>query len=181
MVVVLSMQLIEAVLWKNQECNNVNDMASKIAIFQNLIQPYAMVAALWYVKNFEPNLTAKIAVVFYILLYTSLMFAYFYQNYPFCRKYCTKPDCSSGYCNMTWAWTEWNNWSCKWIWPVHVCWLFLPLLVLQNLAGLGFTLFAGFSLVAGAVATRRTRQRGSAASMWCLFSAFGPLLYLSTS
>ena len=176
--VIISMQIIEAILWKNTECNKTNDVASKIAIVQNFLQPYAMVIALFFlVKGFKPDEFAYLVAGLYLALFTGLMIWYVVQNSVFSNTYCSLPSCN-GYCNMRWQWTEWETDSCKIIWPVHVMWLLLPLLVLRNLDGLIFSSIAGLLLLLGNVVTKRVGERGSAASMWCWFAAGIPIFYI---
>lgn len=181
MTVIISMQIIEAILWKNQECNKANDIASKVAIIQNFLQPYAMIIALFFlIPNMKTNWFGYGAASIYIVAFTGVMIWYISQNKLFKQDYCSIANCD-GYCHMTWQWTQFDNASTRTIWPLHVLWLALPLLVLQNVPGLVFTVLAGLSLWLGSIVTNRTGQRGSAASMWCWFAAGFPFLYIAVT
>ena len=64
---VLSMQLIEALMWKDQQCDGMNQTASKIGFVQNIGQPILAYVALFPFIPKENLMLVTIALMVYVV------------------------------------------------------------------------------------------------------------------
>jgi len=165
MAYVISMQLLEAVMWSDQDCTGMNQLASKIALVQNVGQPI-MAFILFYA--FTPKrwqMVSSVAVTIYIVT----LLHYFWSN----REAMTKP---SYWCTrsrgegLVWNWVNDNT---QWMWSVFVVSAFL-ILFLSRINKL--TTIAMFSaLMMSAAMYKDVKTYGS---WWCFYAVSIPFLQL---
>lgn len=162
---VIGMQLIEALMWSDQKCKGLNQIASKIGFVQNIGQPIIAYLAL---LPFIPKQSLMI-ITTGLLIYLASLIAFIWKNktqMSLDSFWCTKSNGSG---------LEWN-WSRKqdlWIWVIFVGILFLTMIssklsVYTTLATMG-TLVASYA---------RYGSSKAVGSWWCFYAVILPYVQL---
>lgn len=162
---VLSMQLIEAFMWKDQKCSGLNQIASKIGFIQNIGQPIlAYVALLPFIPK-ENIMFVTIATIVYIVSLTA-----------FVLKNKTQMTLESFWCTKAQhQGLEWN-WSRKqdlWIWFIFVA--SLSITMLSSKLSLLTSLATLATLLASYLRYGATKAVGS---WWCFYAVILPYVQL---
>jgi len=164
---VISMQLIEALMWKDQKCSGLNQIASKIGFIQNIGQP---ILAYLVLLPFIPK-ENRIIVTTGVIVYVASLIAFILKNKTQMTLesfWCTKAD-EGG--------LEWN-WSRKqdsWVWLIFVG--SLSLTMLSSKLSLYTTLATLGTLVASYARYGSSKAVGS---WWCFYAVILPYVQLIT-
>jgi hypothetical protein len=164
---VLSMQLIEAMMWKDQGCRGLNQTASKIGFIQNVGQPILAYLALLPFITKDNRMIATSA----ILIYIASLATYIWKNKTQMSLesfWCTKAD-EGG---LQWNWSRNQD---SWMWTIFVGSLALTMLssklsMYTTLATLG-TLVASYT---------RYGSSKAVGSWWCFYAVILPYVQLIT-
>ena len=157
--VIVSMQFVEFVLWRNLKNTKVNELFSKIGLFALVLQPFA---SLMLIKNVSERKNM-------ILFYGIPASIYFLYNLIF-HKFRTLQDTNG---HLIWDWTERSNIT-KYI--TSPFWLFFFYYGLLS-SGLYFLSIASFILFI--IMYYNYYTYGSSGSMWCWVVNIIMLYYLA--
>jgi hypothetical protein len=93
---IIQMQLLEAIMWYNQDCkkNRINQIISKVSFFYILLQPFVANIVAYYITK---NVGILIALIPFILL----TIRHVYNFYPKEKDLCTQPG-NNGHLNWKW-------------------------------------------------------------------------------
>lgn len=166
---VSSMQLIEFLLWKNQECNEINKTLSYIGMWLNHLQPIVF-AILVLVISKTPNILGIILI----------SIAYLAVFIPYSLQYKNTEDlrCSTrhaGNPHIIWNWNRLQNFGI-----VYLVFLF----TVCTIPFLGFSsktnayIFAVYCIITYVASVFLYREKDVIGSMWCLFTAVVPPVFL---
>lgn len=157
------MQLFDYLFWKNQECNIINKIATRLAIIFNHLQPIVLFL-LQYYYGFKQNIFALTIIILYAILSIN------YNKEAFNKIVCTLPE---NY-KMDWKWNKLNNSKIYYT-------LFLGYLIVAsfNFKQKNFQiLFALISIITFFVATKTPVLNYSVGRIWCYYGALLPLFIL---
>jgi hypothetical protein len=166
---ILQMQLLEAVMWKDQSCKGYNQKASMIAYFFTILQPMANYLTMMYTVGYNDK-TKYVTLLMIPYFISSIWYAI--NNLPSEDELCTKPE--------TECWLEWK-WMKKtaywWIWLIS---LLIPFLALpdQSFNGLFPAIYILVSLVISFNFFTDMKYI-SKPSLWCLLQALLPMFILA--
>jgi len=157
------MQLFDYLFWTNQECNEKNELVTKMAIIFNHMQPIVLFL-LQYYYGFQQTALATIIIILYAF------YSIDYNKDALSNIKCTLPDENK----MNWKWNKLNN--------ARVYYgLFLSYLII---AGFNFNdtstkiLFALISSITFIVATKTPILNYSVGRIWCYYASLMPVLIL---
>jgi hypothetical protein len=157
------MQLFDYLFWTNQECNEKNELVTKIAIIFNHMQPIVLLL-LQYYYGFQQSELATAIVILYIF------YGIDYNREALSNVKCTLPDENK----MNWRWNRLNNAKVYYS-------LFLGYLII---AGFNFSerstkiLFGLISSITFIVATKTPILNYSVGRIWCYYASLMPVLIL---
>jgi hypothetical protein len=166
---VTQMQLIDYLIWKNNECNKFNTDISHIGAILNHMQPIILYIL---VKHFNKNLkdNQKNILDMIIIIYLLSLLNYNKNIYPLeCTE--VKED-SKPY--LKWGWNYKPNNTIFYV-------LFIAILSLLQLFGLEkpYNIFISIILLLSLIGSRViTGKRKYLGAMWCWFSALLPAILL---
>jgi hypothetical protein len=167
---ILSMQGLEALMWYDKDCKmGINQVASKLSMIQNLVQPL-LVGFIFY--QFYSNENKKIVKLLQILylVSTGLFLYYLYPKMLNSNFFCSKPNINN---NLEWNWTGPNLSK---FWKVFLIVIFLSFLLIKN-KGFAY-MFAGYfalTLLYSWLLYKNTKAFGC---WWCILAVGAPYLKL---
>ena len=154
------MQGIEYLLWSHQTCDKYNKLISNLGMILNHLQPVILCILLFIYSKEKFNKNKKLIL--------TLITVYIVFIIPYSLKFknqCTMKDTNN---HLDWKWNHMDN-------GIIVYFLFLLCLVVFGyILGKSFSLFA---LLSYSISYFIYSQEHITGSIWCMFSAFGPLLY----
>ena len=164
MIYILQMQLLEAIMWLDQNCEGYNQKASLIAYFFTICQPLVNYLVMLYIVGWTD--TTKNISLLMIPYFISLIY-YISQSYPSENELCTR---LADKC--------WLKLSGYWyIWMISI---FIPFLALHNTSFNGLFpiayIFLSF-LVSFTVSS--DMKYISKPSLWCLLQVLMPVLMIA--
>jgi hypothetical protein len=169
MTYIFQMQLLEAIMWYDQECKEggLNYISSIIAYFFTILQPIVANLIAYYIIKDVKILVGLIPFILY-----SAYFAY--KNYPNKQELCTKP------CNghLTWNWLKfnwWNMYGC--LWYIYVLLPFFYLIF--NCGNHATTIIVYSYIFLTATYTFKHYVTKSAPSLWCILQLATPYIALA--
>lgn len=170
--VVGSMQLWEALLWRESRCTNTNVMLSRAGAITNHAEPLVYLAAcMAYVRPVSPGLeTLAIGTgVAYAVAFAALTMSFLARPK---EAQCTL-DGGNG---LVWAWNEYGNATV----PSYA--LFLTSLMLTTYAYLppGMNALVGIPVLTSFwISYMIYKDTGMIGSMWCFYAAILPWLFVA--
>lgn len=169
MIYVLHMQLLEAIMWKDQSCIGYNQMASSIAYFFTILQPLANYLAMMAVVG-NTQMTQYVTLLMIPYFIGSIHYAF--NNYPNDEEQCTIQEKS---CHLEWKWLKMSNYWYLWLISV-----FIPFIALPDKSFLGLfpMLFLIISFILSFCGLPITEYI-SKPSVWCVLQVLMPMLILS--
>jgi len=165
--IIIQMQLIEYVLWKNQTCNDVNKKTTKIGVIVNHFEPIALWIGISVLANKElPSYVHGIMGI-YVLASIYVTKTVLNEQDPNKKIECTLKTPSSGG-HLYW---QWNEQPYTYIFYVFflLCISLLSINGLKN--GTIHALILIGSFFGSLLIYRKTHSVGA---MWCFFGAFAP-------
>ena len=174
MLYITSMQGLEALMWTDQKCNGLNQYATKISIFQNLILPFVVFLILqdFYLKEYKSYVNLLILVYgFSTLFYLNQVVIQNMDNPIF---FCTT---ALNEHHLQWNWVSHKLQHFEgYFWILFIIALVLPMFFLKNrnfsyYMGLCF----GLSLLISIFYYQGSRSIGS---WWCFMAVLVPIIKL---
>lgn len=158
---VLLMQVFDAIAWKNQNCNRLNKISSRLSYIANITQPIIVyLVGISISKNIEQKF--KYIASIFILLY---IIQILYQSRDIKDIKCLKPKKNCNNLNYYW-WNNINSIGYLIVLPILFFTLYRPLpFVLVNLA-----------VIYIALALSKIFYSCGVASMWCWMVACAPII-----
>jgi len=165
-----TMQLLEYLMWKDQECNGLNQIATNIGFIHNILQPLISLLIAYYFTG--GKLPLYIYIIFILYLTTSLPEIIKVKK----ENQCSLP-CNGGNVGLAWKYTNTNN--KYYVWSVFCLALIVPFLSMKR----NGKLYGGIIMVAYIIAhlisnVRCPNNQGSPpnGSWWCIMAVLIPLL-----
>lgn len=161
---VLMMQLSEYLIWKDQNCGNLNKVGTKLAMFFNLTQPIIVFIGLMLIsyQSYTMKYIASLIILIYIV--------YMINNIKNNKEYiCTKPSTKCTHLNLKW----WNDFKKG---GLIYCIALLGVILLL-LRPLKLSLFVFFYILITLIISIIFYSCGQA-SMWCFMVVPFPLFLL---
>lgn len=169
------MQLLEFFMWIDQECSGINQMASKIATIQVVLQPIISFGLVYYINNGNIPLWLYSILMIYILYSIPKIYN---VNIKKNISDCAQP-CKNYKYGLSWEWTDIGDTLSNFlVWFIFAICLGAPFLIIKNR---GYIYFA-FIIISWMLATLIGHYRCGvlfntpSGSFWCLFAIFGPTL-----
>ena len=161
------MQFLEYLMWLDQNCTGTNQLATSMAYYHSLLQPFAslFVAYLFTKGNIHP------AIYISYLLY--LMFSVPYIVEAKEPNQCSKP-CKESKLGLSWPYT---NTKSSMTWIIFLVALVSPFLMMKKNGAFYAIFISLLYLVSVYISDRRCkdgRMIPSSGSWWCLMAAFIP-------
>ena len=161
------MQIIDAVLWKHQVCDDFHKQVSYAGMILNLTQPLVLGGLIYFY-----NKKAQFEYIIPLLIFYLLCFGVFLQQNAKTSK-CVNPR--PGDPNLVWSWTVQKTKVYDWS-------VYIGTLLLLFILG-GTNLMRGIEMailtLVGFILTFLFYPRQSIGSIWCFFTALAPpLMYL---
>ena len=158
-----TMQLLEAFLWLDQQCGELNKFVTELARWQVALQP--LVIMMITLELLKPSNPLPLIVVFAVYAYLSL--PWIVMTPGGCSKSCSLEN--SG---LEWPWTESNN---HLTWVIFLIAEIFPMLYLPK-NGITYSfLTALLFVVACIISNTRSRTSVTSGSLWCLLGALMPV------
>lgn len=163
---VISMQLIEALMWMDQKCNGLNQIASKIGFLQNIGQPIVIFIALLPFLSKDKTIPKSMLCIYILALIIFII-----RNFTSMKNdkfWCTK----AGNGGLQW------NWSGKqdmFIWITFVASVAATMFYSKMSK---FTSFATFATLLASYF--RYGSSKAVGSWWCLYAICLPYIQLLT-
>lgn len=154
------MQIFDYIFWKNQECNKINNLTTKLAIIFNHLQPIILLF-LQYIYNFE------ISMISIITLITYLIFGIKYSIEALKNVNCTLPHNNI----LDWQWNKQQN-------AFSFYFLFLLSLTVFsfNFKTTSFKyLSALINIISFIIASKTPILNYSIGRIWCYYASLIPL------
>lgn len=169
MIFILQIQLLEAVMWKDQECSGSNQTASMLAYFFTILQPLANYLAMMYTVGY--NDTTKYISLAMIPYYVSTVW-YMRENFPSSNELCTRP---ADECWLEWKWMKQSIYWVIWF----ICG-FIPFLALpdKSFNGVFPAVYLIISFMISFNFGTDTKYVGKP-SIWCFLQILMPILILA--
>jgi len=172
MLYITSMQGLEALMWMDQKCGGLNQYATKIAIFQNLMQPFVAFLVLqeFYLKDYKFYVNLIMSIYgFSILFYLNKVIIKNMNKEEF---FCTT-SLNSHHLQWNWVGDNLKEFEgCFWL--LFNAALIIPMFFLKNRFFSYFMgLMFGLSLMISWYYYNGTRAIGS---WWCVMAVFLPII-----
>ena len=162
-----TMQFLEYLMWMDQECSGLNQVATNLGFIHNILQPFvALLVASIMIKKI-PN---GIYIPFLAYLVYSLPRIYDKKN----NDQCSKP-CSEEKIGLSWEYTNTDNSSLVWL--IFAIALSVPFLAMENNGYAYFALTMAMYTASHFIAQNRCKGAiiPSNGSWWCLMATIIPL------
>ena len=169
---VIQMQLIEYLLWKNQDnsnetsCSTTNKNISKTGLIINHLEPVALFAGISLFSKRKLPISVIVITYLYIIM-TMIYTLYILENYKESPRACTVETVESSP-HLHW---KWNGE----IYHTQFYTMFLIIIVMLSYFGLENGEINATLATAGFITSIAIYgKKHSAGSMWCLMAAFAP-------
>ena len=162
---ILFMQVVEGLIWLDQDCTGLNQLATRIGTALNILQPVAAYALFMSYQLDGVTHKQKLAASTIIIAYTCFMLTRLYRA-PLPD--CTKPLTNCSHLNL-------HVWEISYSGKVYVITLLSMILLLVR--PLSLSLFVTVCVAAALLASRWLYGCGQA-SMWCWLVVFLPAVFM---
>jgi len=163
-----TMQLLEYLMWIDQECTGLNQIATNIGFVHNILQPILSFIVAY-------TMTPKMPYWSYLLLLLYLVYSLPKISNKKTDNQCSKP-CSKENVGLSWEYTNTDN-SLS-VWMIFALALSAPFLTMNKNGHIYFALLIGTYVLSCFIA--QTRCTGSVipsnGSWWCLMTTVIPFL-----
>ena len=165
---VSSMQGIEFILWKNQECNMINKVATILGMILNHMQPIIL-SILIILLNDNLSQTTKQIIILSTIIYTIVITSYSIQFIN------DKDGCTlkNEHVHLKWDWTS-MNYNIVYL-------LFLFMLIFLFYVGTpdrnSGIILSIISLISYIFSYFIYSKKNVVGSLWCFFASFTPILW----
>tara|TARA_B110000967_G_C18894613_1_gene569692 strand:- start:516 stop:1151 length:636 start_codon:yes stop_codon:yes gene_type:complete len=162
-----TMQLLEYLIWMDQECSGLNQKVTTIVFFQNILQPIVSLFVAYYMTN------GKIPIWIYgiILLYIIYSVPKIWESKS--PDQCSKP-CKEGQLGLSWDYTLSDHY--KIVWVIFALALGTPYLLMKK-GYIYFSLLMGTFIMSIFIGEDRCgTSPAPSGSWWCLMATIIPFL-----
>ena len=164
------MQFLEYLMWKDQECNGLNQKATDLGFIHNILQPVlSFFVAYYFTGGKLPPYTYLILIIY---LTTSLPEIIKVKN----KNQCSKP-CNEGVDGLSWKYTNTKNGN--YVWGIFLLALITPFLSMKDTGKIYAYIILVSFFVARFIAIKRChnhRGQPPTGSWWCIMAVIVPLL-----
>ena len=183
---VITMQLLEFLIWLDQpkkgtsDCSTgkyrgkLNNVASQIAVYQNLLQPVALMILIIIFYQKEKLLVSKTVLIVSMTIYMIILLIWTCKKTMFKKILCTIPcqkSCNTHHLQWQWLRPSIAGWI---IWTFYFVMLIVGLLsITKTISGAGLGVFLLLSLLIASFVYPFKRAAGS---WWCVMAVVGPLV-----
>ena len=161
------MQLFEYLMWIDQECSGLNQLATDLGFIHNILQPVlSLLVAYLMVK--------KLPKWIYIPLFVYIIYSIPKIIKSKKKGQCSKP-CSDKNIGLSWEYTNTEQLNKVWlIFTIAAC---IPFLTMKKNGSIYFTLLIGTYILSIFIAQNRCQGAiiPSNGSWWCLMASLIPL------
>lgn len=168
---IIQMQLLEGLMWADQSCTGLNQIASRLSVYFTLFQPMVVFLAVMYInkqrgQKVNPNLVYAMVPYFIFLVYHLL------------QKIRPSDLCTTPYKNGDhWLVWKWNRVKYPIIWLIS---LFIPLFFLyKNKITSVISLAMIYIAVSFVISFLLLPKNGYLGSIWCFAQGFLAVLLLA--
>jgi hypothetical protein len=165
-----SMQLLEYLMWKDQECNGLNQFATDIGFIHNILQPLVSLLIAYYFT--DGKLSPYIYILFIIYLTTSLPEIIKMKK----SGQCSRP-CNDGEVGLSWKYTNTNY--PVYVWGIFCLAIIAPLLIMKGNGKVYGGIVMGLYILAHFISINRcpnNQESPPNGSWWCMMAALVPLV-----
>jgi len=160
------MQFLEYLMWTDQECSGLNQIASFLAFYHVIFQPIIILLLIYFLVT--KNIPIIICLIF--LAHILYVIPELYKNFN--KNECSKP-CPGSKIGLSWDWA----YNTLIVWSVFFLSLATPFLLLKN-GSIWFIYALIIWITSGLVGS--TRCKGGLVnipngSLWCMMAFLGPL------
>jgi len=161
------MQLLEYLMWIDQECSGLNQIATDLAFVNNILQPVVSLLVAYVMIRKIPKWS-------YLLLLLYLVFSLPKIWEAKTEDQCAKP-CSEENIGLSWEYT--NTKQTEIVWIIFALAVSMPFLLMKKNGFIYFLLVMGTYIISHFIAQDRCNGSliPSNGSWWCLMAVFGPL------
>jgi hypothetical protein len=164
------MQLLEYLMWMDQECSGLNQIATNLGLIHNILQPVISLLVAYLMIKKVPN-WSYLLLLLYLVISLPKILAAKEENQ------CSKP-CQGSDIGLTWDYVIVDHSYLVWI--LFAIALAAPFLLMKK-NGYIYASFLMFTFaLSHFIALRRCNNpiniNAPSGSWWCLMAAFGPLI-----
>ena len=166
------MQLLEYMMWIDQECKGLNQIATTIGFFHNIFQPIISIVVAYYYTN--GKLPIYMYGIFIIYLTTSLPWIIEMKT----NNQCSLP-CKGSNIGLSWDYT--NTKYQIYVWGIFCLALSIPFLAMKKYGYLYTISIIGTYIIAYFISKNRcldTTISPPSGSWWCIMAVIPPLAAL---
>ena len=166
-----TMQFLEYLMWKDQECNGLNQTATDIGFIHNILQPVLSLGAAYYFTGGKIPLYVYGVSIIYIITSLPRIIEAKKDNQ------CSLP-CNGSDDGLSWKHTETKN--ARYVWGIFCIALALPFITMKKNGHIYSGIIVTTYIISDFISVSRcpnsiTPPNGS---WWCLMAVFIPLLAL---
>ena len=167
-------QFLEYLMWKDQKCTGLNQLATNISFFHITLQPILSIFMAFYYRR---NLFSKLFYIPFIL--------YILFSVPFIIK-AKKPNQCSLPCTKEQIGLSWEYTSTEYniiVWTLFLMALSSPLLLIKKYGNKLFLSTTITYIIAHIISSNRCSSQNvtpANGSWWCLMAVVGPIIVLIT-
>ena len=162
------MQLLEYLMWMDQECSGLNQTATYLGFLHVVLQPIMSISLAYYMTK------GNIPLFIYGLLFVYLIYSVPLLYSSLKEGQCSKP-CNGSKIGLSWDFV--NPESGTYLWIVFFLALVTPLLLMKKNGKLYFTANLIVWILSGIIGSYRCNGPVPipSGSLWCLMAFMGPL------
>jgi len=166
-----SMQFLEYLMWTDQSCTGLNQLATDIGFWHTILQPMISIVVAYYLT--DGNIPVWMYAVLALYLLTSLPLIINSKK----TNQCSLP-CKPGGNGLSWKYT--NTTHSLYVWAIFCISLALPFLQMKHHGHLYAGFIIGTYILSYFLSSKRcpTSLSPSNGSWWCLMAVFIPLIAL---
>lgn len=170
------MQILEVMMWIDQKCSGLNQKATSLAFWHNVLQPVVSLGVAYYFTK------GKISSYLYLILAAYLLYSLPKIYNAKKENQCSLP-CKGSTVGLSWPYTYTDNYlSNQIVWIVFAIALASPFLAMKKDKYIYFSLVLITFMMGHFISTKRcpedelNKSNPTSGSWWCLIGAFAPLV-----
>jgi len=161
---VVQMQILEYILWKNQECNKINKITTNLAAYFNNLQPFVLYIIIVYFWGYN-----NIHILIHIIMFLYLVICIVYTNHGLKNINCTLADCPKSI-HLYWKWNEADYSTLFYIFYFIVSFI----LLFEYIKPLWVSYVFLITLILSYIIYYKVKSVGT---IWCFFAAICPVVF----
>lgn len=161
---VVQMQILEYILWKNQECNKINEITTKLSAYFNNLQPFVLYIIIVYFFG-----QSNIHILIHIIMLLYLIICIVYTNHSLKNIKCTLADCPKSI-HLYWKWNVADYYGLFYLFYFIISFLLLYMYIKPLWISHVFLI----SFVLSFIIYYKVKAIGA---IWCFFAAICPIIF----